>query len=168
MAMEAHVTLRFYPAIISKDSDSDYGVTFPDFPGCVSAGGTLDEAVAMGQEALAAHIAWMLREGDSIPAPSTVKAARASVDAGDRGAIVTVQMMPGAVPGRAVRLNVTMEEDLLSRIDADAGHYGRSKWLAEAARQRLGLREAAVPVRFKAAAKAKAVPRSKGGTAKRH
>ncbi len=27
-----------YPAVIHKDSDSDYGVTVPNIPGCFSAG----------------------------------------------------------------------------------------------------------------------------------
>ncbi len=32
-----------YIALIRKDADSDFGVDFPDFPGCVSAGATLDD-----------------------------------------------------------------------------------------------------------------------------
>jgi predicted RNase H-like HicB family nuclease len=39
-----------YIALIRKDADSDFGVDFPDFPGCVSAGATLDEARRMAQE----------------------------------------------------------------------------------------------------------------------
>ena len=27
-----------YVAIIHKDTDSDFGVSFPDFPGCITAG----------------------------------------------------------------------------------------------------------------------------------
>jgi hypothetical protein len=30
-----------YIALLRKDVDSDYGVEFPDFPGCVTAGTTL-------------------------------------------------------------------------------------------------------------------------------
>ena len=41
-----------YIALIRKDPDSDYGVDFPDFPGCVTAGSTLDEARSMADEAL--------------------------------------------------------------------------------------------------------------------
>jgi predicted RNase H-like HicB family nuclease len=39
-------------ALIHKDADSDYGVSFPDLPGCVTAGATLDEARDMAAEAL--------------------------------------------------------------------------------------------------------------------
>lgn len=30
-----------FPVVIHKDTDSDYGVTIPDLPGCFSAGTTL-------------------------------------------------------------------------------------------------------------------------------
>jgi len=33
-----------YIALLQKEEDSDFGVSFPDFPGCVTAGRTLDEA----------------------------------------------------------------------------------------------------------------------------
>ena len=58
-----------YIGIIHKDADSDFGVSFPDFPGCVTAGKTLDEAGRMAQDALAGHIAGMVEDGESIPAP---------------------------------------------------------------------------------------------------
>ena len=40
-----------YIAYLHKDRDSDYGVSFPDFPGCITAGKTLDEASRMAAEA---------------------------------------------------------------------------------------------------------------------
>ncbi len=48
--------MRHYIALIHKDPDTEYGVSFPDFPGCISAGSSLDEARAMGIEALAFHV----------------------------------------------------------------------------------------------------------------
>ena len=36
-----------YPVVIHKDRKSDYGVSVPDLPGCISAGATVDEALAM-------------------------------------------------------------------------------------------------------------------------
>ena len=37
--------MRNYIAILHKDQDSDFGVSFPDFPGCITAGSTLDDAL---------------------------------------------------------------------------------------------------------------------------
>ena len=45
-----------YIAYLHKDRKSDFGVSFPDFPGCVTAGNTLDEARRLAPEALALHI----------------------------------------------------------------------------------------------------------------
>jgi predicted RNase H-like HicB family nuclease len=45
-----------YIAIIHKDRDSDFRVSFPDFPGCITAGRTLDEAKGTAREALSGHI----------------------------------------------------------------------------------------------------------------
>jgi predicted RNase H-like HicB family nuclease len=44
-----------YIAIVHKEADSDFGVSFPDFPGCITAGRTLDEAKDMAAEALTGH-----------------------------------------------------------------------------------------------------------------
>jgi predicted RNase H-like HicB family nuclease len=54
-----------YIAYLHKDRDSDYGVSFPDFPGCITAGKTLDEASRMAAEALALHIQDMIEDGDA-------------------------------------------------------------------------------------------------------
>lgn len=59
-----------YIALLRKDEGSDYGVDFPDFPGCVTAGSTLEEARVMAAEALAGHIAVMREHNEKVPAPS--------------------------------------------------------------------------------------------------
>ncbi|MBW2343184.1 MAG: type II toxin-antitoxin system HicB family antitoxin, partial [Deltaproteobacteria bacterium] len=41
-----------YIAIVHKDPKSDFGVSFPDFPGCITAGKNIDDAKDMAQEAL--------------------------------------------------------------------------------------------------------------------
>jgi predicted RNase H-like HicB family nuclease len=66
--------MAHYIALIHKDADSDYGVSFPDFPGCISAGTTMDEAIVMGREALDGHIRLMVEDGEIIPEPSTMDA----------------------------------------------------------------------------------------------
>ena len=42
-----------YIALVHKDAGTSYGVSFPDVPGCVSAGDTFEDAVANAGEALA-------------------------------------------------------------------------------------------------------------------
>jgi predicted RNase H-like HicB family nuclease len=57
-----------YIALVHKDKGTSYGVSFPDVPGCISAGNRFEEAVANAAEALAGHFALMESDGDSIPA----------------------------------------------------------------------------------------------------
>jgi predicted RNase H-like HicB family nuclease len=61
---------RQYIALIHKDPDSDYGISFPDLPGVISAGKTLNEAREMGAEALALRLEGMAADGDTTPEPS--------------------------------------------------------------------------------------------------
>jgi len=127
----------FYIAIIHKDPDSDFGVSFPDFPGCVSAGETLAEAAAMGREALEGHVALMIEEGEAIPEPSTMDAVMADPDHRDG----TPAMIPLSIAvlqkAKAVRVNITIPEDALREIDRFAEDHGftRSGFLAQAAKR---------------------------------
>jgi len=74
-----------YVALFHKDDDSDFGVSFPDFPGCVTTGRTLDEAKDMAAEALALHIKGMLEDGDDLPHPSSLESITRSKDLNDNG-----------------------------------------------------------------------------------
>ena len=67
--------MRQYIALIHKDADSDFGVSFPDLPGCVTAGETLDEARDMAAEALALHLEGLAQDGEPLPEPSSLEAA---------------------------------------------------------------------------------------------
>jgi predicted RNase H-like HicB family nuclease len=56
-----------YIALVHKDKDTSYGVSFPDVPGCISAGDTFEEAIDNASQALAGHLAIMESDGDPIP-----------------------------------------------------------------------------------------------------
>ena len=57
-----------YIAYLHKDTKSDFGVSFPDFPGCITAGKTPGEARQLAGEALALHTRGMSEDGEHIPA----------------------------------------------------------------------------------------------------
>ena len=56
-----------YIALVHKDKDTSYGVSFPDVPGCISAGDTFEEAIDTASVALAGHLAVMAADRDPIP-----------------------------------------------------------------------------------------------------
>jgi predicted RNase H-like HicB family nuclease len=80
--------MRHYIALIHKDANSDYGVSFPDLPGVISAGSTLDEAHAMAAEALAFHLEGLAEDGETVPEPSTLEEIMAIAERKD-GAVLT-------------------------------------------------------------------------------
>jgi predicted RNase H-like HicB family nuclease len=80
--------MRHYTGIVHKDPTSDFGVSFPDFPGCVSAGETLAEAARLAREALVAHIELMTEVGEAIPEPMTLETALADPDFSDGAPIL--------------------------------------------------------------------------------
>lgn len=58
-----------YPAFIHTDDAPGFGVSFPDFPGCVTQGDTLDNALRLARDALAFHVAGMRADGETVPTP---------------------------------------------------------------------------------------------------
>jgi predicted RNase H-like HicB family nuclease len=123
---------RNFIALIHKDADSDYGVSFPDLPGVVTAGVDLDDARAMAEEALALHLEGMEADHDPIPEPSSLEAVMA--DRENRDAVAILVKAP-AKAAKAVRINVTVPEDELEAIDRYAAEqgYSRSGFLVHAA-----------------------------------
>jgi predicted RNase H-like HicB family nuclease len=126
--------MRNYIAIIHKDQNSDFGVSFPDFPGCISAGSTLDEAKAMAQEALVGHIEVNREYGDPIPEPMSLEDAMVHEFAEGAVAFLVVEG-PGEEP--FIRANITAPKGILRRIDHYAKAHGlsRSAFMVQAARQ---------------------------------
>lgn len=127
----------YYPAIIEKEPDSDFGVFFSDFPGCVSAGDTVDEAMLNAHEALALHVELMVEDGDPLPKPSSIE----EIAAQHSETTVAVTLIPVTPPGRIKRINITLDEGLLADIDSVTDN--RSRFLAESARAELARRRAA-------------------------
>ena len=122
-----------YIAIVHKEAKSDFGVSFPDFPGCITAGKNIDEAKDMAQEALTLHIQGMLEDGEQLPVPSRLEDIMSDPDYANAIAFLVVSV-PDAKP-RTVRVNVTVPEMTLKQIDAAAKKRGmsRSSFLVHAA-----------------------------------
>ena len=121
------------------EEDGVFGVSFPDFPGAVATARTAEDALRKGSELLTFHLAGMAEDGDELPVVRTLAELRADrtfrADAKD----ATLAMVQFEMPGKSVRLNITMDEHLLHAIDraADSAGQSRSAFLAAAARARM-------------------------------
>jgi predicted RNase H-like HicB family nuclease len=126
-----------YIALIHMEADSDFGVSFPDFPGCITAGSTLDEARANAVEALAFHIEGMAEDGEALPESSSLHDVMA--ERKNRDAVAVLVHGPEAKASKTVRVNITLPEDVLAAIDryAESAGFTRSGFLVQAAKRKL-------------------------------
>ena len=128
--------MRAYIALIHKDHDSDFGVSFPDLPGCITAGITIEEARKLAAEALALHLEGMAADGEALPEPSPLETIM--LEREHRDAVAILVDTPAPVT-RAVRINITLPADVLAQIDkfAESEGLSRSGFLARAAKKEL-------------------------------
>ena len=82
--------MREYVGLIHKEGASDYGVSFPDFPGVITAGATVGEACDLAEQALAFHVEGLIDDSETIPDPTSLE--KIMADADDRE--ITTVMVP--------------------------------------------------------------------------
>ncbi|HEB29738.1 hypothetical protein LCGC14_2492780 [marine sediment metagenome] len=115
-----------YPIIVHKDPESNFGVTVPDFPGCFSAGDTMEEALQNTEEAILTHIEGLLLDNDPIPSPSSIEELlKRNNDVSAIWGVVSIDL--NKLSERTKRVNITIPEKLLSKIDAYAEKEGETR-----------------------------------------
>ena len=129
-----------YLAFLEPTEDGCYGVSFPDVPGCISAGDTVDDAIQQGAEALEFH-ATGLREDDlALPSPRSADAICADPAYRELRQIAQLVWIPLILPQDSPqRVDITLDASLVDAIDATAQHQGttRSAFIARAARREI-------------------------------
>ena len=126
--------MKHFVAVVHKDSDSAFGVHFPDVPGCISAADRWNDVHANAVEALR-H--WF---EDAAPVePRGLEEIRemATADLAAGASLMVVPLIE--VANRKVRANVSIDQGVLSAIDYEARRRGqtRAAFIAEAARREI-------------------------------
>ncbi|NLS01817.1 CopG family transcriptional regulator [Rhizobium sp. P32RR-XVIII] len=128
--------MKYFIALVHKDENSAFGISFPDLPSVFSAADVEDDLTANAIEALR-----LWAEDDALPTPSSFEAVSSRADVREQlaaGAFLTrVPFIEDET--RIVRANVTFEKGMLDAIDAAAKERGltRSAFLASAARKEI-------------------------------
>ena len=129
-----------YAAVMEQTDAGGFGAWFPDFPGCIAHAEDALTAAQAAKRALARRLQTMAENGEAVPQPTPAEA----VELPDVPSYVFLVEADVPAPKVAyVRLNVTLPEALVRRIDAVAGG-NRSGWLAMAANELLK-RHATIP-----------------------
>lgn len=112
-----------YLATVHKEPNSDYGVQFYDFPGCIKVGSTLEEAKAMADEALKGHISVMLADGDEIPPPTKFETILADPDMNDAVAFIVVNFPDELLPSLTTNVSFDTPTAKSATIAGDSCFY---------------------------------------------
>ncbi len=117
-----------YPALIDGEKGA-YGVTFPDLPGIVAMGSTLDEALANAEDALRDYAIEAEKDNLALTPPSALE----QVEAPAGYALVSIPMI--RFSGRSVRANLSLDEGVAAFIDGEARRRGLTRtayveWMA--------------------------------------
>ena len=154
--------MNTYFALVHKDSDSAYGISFPDLPGCFSAADDENDIFPQAQAALTLFAS----DEESLPAARALSRLRADSDvksAMKEGAFLIA--VPLIVVTKKERYNLMLASDLVAGVDATAETLGvsRSDFVSEAIGQRLVRQTGAVILRR--AATGEFVPHAKASKA---
>jgi predicted RNase H-like HicB family nuclease len=114
---------RFYPAVLERDEGGVFGVWFPDFPGCVAAAKTQEEAVAKAQEALANAMQDVAER--TLPLPEPTAFDRIQTPSG--ADVVSFVAIGASPPDPSERVNVYLPASLIERADELAEGWGMSR-----------------------------------------
>jgi len=110
-----------YSALIDGKAGS-YGVYFPDLPGCVAMGATIEEAVVNAAEAMRDWVDVTVERGGAIPEPRPLEALLAdtevSEDTGSGALLRSVPLVRHS--GRPAKANLSIDSGILAAIDAEA------------------------------------------------
>ena len=102
-----------YPAWIDGKQGA-YGVSFPDLPGIVAMGTTVDETLLHAEEALRDYVIETERDGEPITPPTSIE----EIETPHGYTLVCVPLI--RLSGRSVRANLTLDEGVAAFIDGEA------------------------------------------------
>jgi predicted RNase H-like HicB family nuclease len=107
---------------VSQETNG-FTIIFLDAGGLASCGDTLDEALAMGKEALETYVEVLVDDGDPLPLPSNHTVAdvenwlwEGEGDEGDRGSWLGLFPIEVDVPERGATVRLRVKADLVDRI----------------------------------------------------
>ena len=134
--------MKTYMALFEyKKGRTGFRVVFPDLPGLTGSGGDYAEALRTAHEGLAAHIGLLgATVGGKIPKPRTLEQLQKTWkewkewEADRKFLVVPITLLP--LGKRAKRINISMSEALIARIDMVA--QNRSEFISRAVENALG------------------------------
>jgi predicted RNase H-like HicB family nuclease len=132
-----------YPVYLHQTESGTFSGFVPDLAGCYFAGDTIDDAIADAHAAIDAYLEYRSEKGKDVLVAGTMNDHKDDEDCqGGMWGIVDIDT--SKYDGKAVKLNITLPQNLLRRIDAyvvsNKDYTSRSGFIAELARRELSKR----------------------------
>jgi len=129
-----------YPVYLHQAESGSFSGFVPDLEGCYFAGDTIDDAIADAHAAIDVYLDYRSEKGRDVPVASTMNDHKDDEDC-QGGIWGIVDIDTTKYDGKAVKLNITLPHNLLTRIDAyvtsNRDYSSRSGFIAELARREL-------------------------------
>ncbi|MCY4365533.1 MAG: type II toxin-antitoxin system HicB family antitoxin [Chloroflexi bacterium] len=109
-----------YPALIDGE-DGAFGVVFPDIPGVVAMGSTIDEALINAEAALRDYAVETERDGDELVDASPLQ----FVKTPPGNQLVSIPLI--RTSGKSVRAGLTLDEEVAEFISTEARRRGMTR-----------------------------------------
>ncbi len=109
-----------YPAFVDGETGA-YGVAFPDIPGIVAMGETMDDALVNAEEALRDYVTETARDGGRVGEASPLE----QVSPPEGSVLVAIPLI--RLSGRTVRANLTLDEGVVAFMDSEARRRGMTR-----------------------------------------
>ena len=125
--------------MLVHEENGRFGASFPDLPGCTTVALDLDSLIAKAAEVVSFHVNGMIEDGLDMPRLRGLSELRADPAFAEDAEGALIVLLDLDLPSRAVRVNITVDENVLKRIDRAASAAGetRSGFLVAAAKARL-------------------------------
>jgi predicted RNase H-like HicB family nuclease len=114
---------RFYPAVLERGAKGTFGVWFPDFPRCVAAATSQEQAMERAQNALAHAVDALVEQERVLPEPMPFEQIVLPKNC-DFVAFFAVSVAP---PDPSERVNIYLPKSLIARADSRATEMGMSR-----------------------------------------
>lgn len=129
-----------FPLYLHQTDSGSFSGFVPDIIGCLFAGDTIDEVISEAHSAIDAHLEYTAEQGLPIPEAQSITA-HLKDEACQGGIWAFADIDIAKYDGKAVKLNITLPQNLLNKIDRYVGEHrefgSRSGFIAELARREL-------------------------------
>jgi predicted RNase H-like HicB family nuclease len=134
---------KFYPAVLERAAKGTFAVWFPDFPDCVAAGRSQEEALEKAQRELAIAVDALAEQEKKLPEPTPFERIPKAAN------FVAFFVIAVSPPDPSERVNIYLPKSLIERADRRAAELGmsRSSFFGFAVSSLLGVRLAMSPTR---------------------